>query len=267
MVPSQLLQHIFDSNFLERRVYVDVLLPGTYAPNGQRYPTLWLNDGQDLTALRIEESLAELYRSGDVQEIIVIAIHNPFNRMQEYGISHAPDYESRGAKAFQYRQFVLEELMPMIREKYPCSLQVRHNVFAGCSLGALSAFDIVWNHPHVFSKLGCFSGSFWWRSQAFDEQQPDAHRILQEKLGQAKKIPGLKFWFQAGTQDETSDRNHNQIIDAIDDTLDVIDLLEALGYKMPDDIRYVEVIDGRHDTETWAKIFPVFLKWAFGTSS
>ena len=267
MVRSHVQQHILDSTFLERKVYVDVLLPAHYLSSGRLYPTLWLNDGQDLTALRMEETLAALFSAGNMREIIVVAIHNPFNRMQEYGISHVPDYKSRGAKAFAYSQFVVQELLPLIRAHYPCNKDERHNAFAGCSLGALSAFDIVWNHPNIFSKLGCFSGSFWWRSQAFDEKHPDDHRILQEKLANEQKISGLKFWFQAGTQDETSDRNHNQIIDAIDDTLDVIDLLEALGYKMPDDIRYVEVVDGRHDTETWAQIFPAFLKWAFPAGS
>lgn len=263
MSDAHLHQHILESTFLSRKVYVDVLLPVSYEGSKRVYPTLWLNDGQDLTALRIEATIAELSSAGHMQEIIVVAIHNPFDRMQEYGISHLPDYKSRGAKAFDYSQFVVLELLPLIRTKYRCDPGVLANIFAGCSLGALSAFDIVWNHPHIFSKMGCFSGSFWWRSQEFDDKRPDDHRILQDLLLKSHKIPGLKFWFQAGTLDETSDRNNNQIIDAIDDTLDVIDLLEVLGYKMPDDIRYVEVIDGRHDTDTWAKIFPNFLNWAF----
>ena len=76
--------------------------------------------------------------------------------------------------------------------------------------------------------------------------------------------PALKFWFQTGTLDEKADRNKNGIIDSIDDTIDLIRELEAKGYKRPDDIRYMEVVGGRHDTATWAAAMPHFLSWAFG---
>jgi enterochelin esterase-like enzyme len=75
--------------------------------------------------------------------------------------------------------------------------------------------------------------------------------------------PELKFWLQTGTKDETADRNKNGIIDSIDDTVDLIKELEAKGYSRPEDIRYVEVVGGSHNPETWAKAMPKFLCWAF----
>ena len=65
--------------------------------------------------------------------------------------------------------------------------------------------------------------------------------------------PDLKIWLQTGTKDETADRNKNGIIDSIDDTVDLIKELEAKGFKRPEDIRYLEVVGGSHNTETWAK--------------
>jgi hypothetical protein len=32
----------------------------------------------------------------------------------------------------------------------------------------------------------------------------------------------------------------------------------------PSDIVYSEAADGKHDYESWSKVFPVFLIWAFG---
>ena len=82
-------------------------------------------------------------------------------------------------------------------------------------------------------------------------------------VGNGEKKEGLKFWFQAGTLDEKSDRNNNGIIDAIDDTIHLINILKYKGYN-PEDIKYVEVQGGRHNFRTWAKILPDFLTWAFG---
>lgn len=63
--------------------------------------------------------------------------------------------------------------------------------------------------------------------------------------------------------DETKDRNHNGIIDSIDDTLDVIKELETKGYKNEKDIYYMEMKDGHHDIATWGRAMPVFLKWGW----
>ena len=75
----------------------------------------------------------------------------------------------------------------------------------------------------------------------------------------------LNFFFEVGTLDETADRNNNGIIDAIDDTISLIDELVAKGYDREKDIKYVELKEGRHDVPTWAKAFPAFLQWGWGT--
>ena len=58
--------------------------------------------------------------------------------------------------------------------------------------------------------------------------------------------------------------NKNGIIDSIDDTQAVIGELVKKGYEKNRDIYYLELKDGKHDLQTWARAFPLFLKWAFG---
>ena len=70
----------------------------------------------------------------------------------------------------------------------------------------------------------------------------------------------MRFWLQVGTKDETADRNNNGIIDAIDDTQDLIKSLKNIGYT-DQDITYVEVKNGEHNPATWAKVLPDFLRW------
>ena len=125
--------------------------------------------------------------------------------------------------------------------------------------------DIGWNNPKFFSKIGVFSGSFWWRQKSEEEGYVDENdRIMHNIVRAGTYKKGMKFWIEAGTNDEISDRNNNGIIDAIDDTLDLIKELEKKGYKKPQDIVYEEVKGGEHNAKTWSKILPNFLIWAFG---
>jgi enterochelin esterase-like enzyme len=73
--------------------------------------------------------------------------------------------------------------------------------------------------------------------------------------------PGLRFWLQAGTRDETNDRNQNGIIDSIDDTLDLVTELIQKGYKQGKDVLYHQVEGGRHDLSTWKKVIPEAIYW------
>jgi enterochelin esterase-like enzyme len=183
--------------------------------------------------------------------------------LQEYGTASQADYKQRGSKAQNHTNFITQELLPHLQKKF--SIKNEGNVIAGLSLGGLSAMDIGWNNPKIFLKIGVFSGSFWWRQKSeengyTDENDRIIHNIV--KLGTYKK--GMKFWFEAGTNDEESDRNNNGIIDAIDDTLDLIKELEKKGYIKDSDLIYRQIEDGEHNLSTWRKVLPEFLIWAFG---
>ena len=61
------------------------------------------------------------------------------------------------------------------------------------------------------------------------------------------------------------DRNNNGIIDSIDDTIDLIKELKAKGYNNVEDIKYLEMPDGKHDIATWSRAMPIYLKWGWGS--
>jgi enterochelin esterase-like enzyme len=257
---------------LQRTVHLDVILPPSYRSDHQaqdRLPVLYLNDGQDLERLHMTDVLDSLYEQQAIRPFVLVAIHAG-DRIQEYGTAAQADYMHRGSKAALYTDFVLTELLPYVQNHYPVSDRSRESVFAGFSLGGLSALDLVFHHPDRFSRAGVFSGSLWWRSKSTEAGYRDeTDRIMHDLVRKGNYSKNLKFWFEAGTDDETSDRNNNGIIDAIDDTLDLIGELTKKGYHYdrnggPTDIRYVEVAGGKHDQETWSRVMPDFLKWAFG---
>jgi enterochelin esterase-like enzyme len=251
---------ILKSSFLQRDVRVDILYPKSYS-KFKKYPIIIFNDGQDFPALGIKETLSELYKTNLIPKIFIVGIHCNENRINEYGVAGIPDYANRGNKAAEHSKFIIQELLPHLRYNYPISAKKEMTMIAGFSLGGLSAFDIAWNHASVFSKVGVFSGALWWRSQKFTEDNPDGHRIVHEMVQRGKKRDGLKFWFQTGTKDEDADRNNNGVIDAIDDTLDLIQCLRDKGYG-DNDFSYVEIEDGEHNPQTWGEAMLAFLTWA-----
>jgi len=248
---------------LGRVVRLDVVLPpGFDAAAAQPYPVLYLNDGQDLQRLRLPTTLNYLYKRGAVRPFVLVAVHAA-DRLQEYGVAARPDYLGRGSRAGRYTEFVLKELLPYVQAHYHASPDPADAVIAGMSLGGLTAFDLAWHHPEAFARAGSFSGSFWWRSRGLNDGYTDADRLMHSLVSAQTPWPGQQFWLQTGTDDETSDRNNNGIIDAIDDTLDLMATLAQQGLPA-EAVRYVEVPGGHHHQDTWGAVMPDFLRWAFG---
>lgn len=256
------------SNYLGREVTYRWVAPLNYETSGVDYPVLLMNDGQDFKKMRLRETISTALTSKNTKPFIYVGIETNERRMQEYGVAAAADYRGRGAQAKEYSQFIIKEFLPFLKEKFPLSQNAADWVFCGMSLGGLSAFDIVYNHAHYFGKVGIFSGSFWWRNKAYVKNDMlDRSRMVLDLVKNRTAPAHLKFWFQCGTEDEKADRNKNGIIDAIEDTQDLITELRKKRYTYPGDIVYVEVPGGKHDLPTWGKVFPEFIGWAFGNAT
>lgn len=253
--------HALFSTHLDRHVKLDIYFPANVS-NLSDISLLLINDGQNLAEMGFENILED--NADHIMPLLCVGIHCGKDRKNEYGTTGILDYKGRGTKAQAYSLFIFEELIPFIRKTHML-YSFKEKSFCGFSLGALSALDIVWNHPEEFSKVGLFSASLWWRTlsqydPAFDE---NIHRIMHMKIRNGGYFPWLKFFFETGTKDETADRNKNGIIDAIDDTLSLIDELILKGYDREIDIKYLELKDGKHDIATWGRAFPAFLRWGW----
>lgn len=256
--------HLLFSDFLQRDVNIDCY----YHTNFSQYvtvPLLLINDGQDLRTMHFEDILEELHAEKSITPVFCAAIHCSTDRKNEYGTARVLDYKGRGAKAADYTSFIMKEFLPFLRKTYNV-ISFSEKAFAGFSLGGLAAMDIAWNHPYEFTKVGVFSGSFWWRDKAQEDEDFDENenRIMQRQVREGNYYSWMKFFFEVGTMDETADRNNNGVIDSIDDTKAVINELIDKGYNVVSDIHYLELEDGHHDVATWARAFPIFLKWGWG---
>jgi len=255
---------VITSMHLGREVKIDFYLP-VNVRDLKEVSLLLINDGQDLPTMDFKRILTNLYAGDKIRPLLCAGIYCSEDRKNEYGTAQTLDYKGRGTKASQYHKFIFDELLPFTGKMFSI-LFFKEKSFCGFSLGALSALDIVWNHPKQFTKVGLFSGSFWWRivnqdDSLFDEEK---HRIMHQQIRNGGFYPWLKFFFETGTLDEVADRNNNGVIDAIDDTVSLIYELILKGYDKEKNIKYLEIKDGKHDVPTWGRAFPAFLEWGWG---
>ncbi|MDB5253762.1 MAG: Enterochelin esterase [Flaviaesturariibacter sp.] len=255
-------QKLIYATVLRRYVTVDFYLPKN-VPRPSELSLLLINDGQDLPRMPFDTLLNGLIESGQIAPLVCVGVHAGKKRMSEYGTARYPDFLDRGSLAEAYTRFIIDKLIPHIHVEYGIE-SFRQKAFAGFSLGGLSALDITWNHPSVFSVAGVFSGSLWWRLRDLnDGYDEETDRIMHRQVRERKFIAGQRFYFTTGSLDETSDRNGNGIIDSIDDTTDLVTALKEKGYKEKD-VFYTNFEDGRHDVATWARAMPAFLLWGWG---
>jgi len=251
------------SRHLQRHVKLTII--NTPMPDDKsQMNLLLLNDGQDMDKFRVKDIVDSLYSKNLIKPLLVVGIHAG-DRMKEYGVADQPDYKNRGDKAGFYDEFINDELYPFAKKKAGVR-KFNSVVIAGCSLGGLSALDIAWNHPDKIDKVGVFSGSFWWRDK--DDKAADYsdanNRIMLAKIRSSRKKPHLTYWFYVGGKEEDGDRDKDGIIDAVDDTKDMVELIKSKNICAPEDIVYTEDQNAKHDWPYWSAQLPAFLVWAFG---
>jgi enterochelin esterase family protein len=245
-----------------RRVTV-YLPPGYDEDRADPYPLLVALDGQTMPQWRLAETLDELVKAGAIEPVVVTAVPASADRVEEYGTAGQLDFAGRGKLAKALQELIAGEVLPLMRERYHIATDAARTGIYGASLGGLCAFDTVWRRPQVFGLAGIFSGSLWWRADDSSVAAQQASRIAHRLVRETAARPPLRLWFQAGTRDEAADRDGNGIIDAIQDTTELLDELVVKGFRRGDDLVYHEIEGGEHHESTWARALPEFLRWAF----
>ena len=258
---------VLPSAALGRAVSVSILLPPGHKLAAAPYPVLYLNDGQDLDRLHLPATFEALLMQAAVRPFLIVAPHANEQRTQEYGVAAQADYNGRGSQAAAYTAFLLKELLPLAQQGFGASADPAEAVVAGFSLGGLAAFDVAFHHPDCFRRAGVFSGSFWWRSRAVGAGYTPLDRLMHAQVRAGGLHPQHQFWLQTGTLDERNDRNQNGVIDSLADCLDLVEELLRQGLDPKNNLRYVQVEGGHHNQETWGRLLPDFLRWAFGTAA
>lgn len=267
----QTVRHRLPAPAFGENVMIEVFLPPDYASDHTaRYPSLYINDGQDAEALALGQTLRRLYAENSIAPVIVVAVSMLPDRMGTYGFSDRnakqsmpaqTRYGSVGAKAHAYSEWLVGSLVPFIDSQYRTKAEPQARTILGWSLGAANAFSVAWNYPDVFSRVGGFSPSFWLSAVSGDASQRLAPRLID-----GQPLPGhFKVWLAAGTAEETDDRDGDGVIDVLDDAQDVLDALKSKPRqsKRRHDFRLVRLEGGQHNQASWKLLLPGFLQWAY----
>ncbi len=252
------------SRHLQRQVKLSII--STPMPDDKsELNLLLLNDGQDLEKLHVKEITDSLYRKKLIKPLIIVGIIAG-DVTKEYGVSEMPDYKKRGDKADKYAAFIHNELYAFVKKKAGVR-KFKSVVIAGGALGGLSAFDIAWNHADKIDKVGVFTGYFHWSDKDVlaADYSFEKNRIIINKIRSSRKKPHLKYWFYTTEKgDKKIGLNKNGIVDVVEDTKDLVELIKSKNVCMPEDVVYIEEAEEAEYHSSWSHQLPAFLLWAFG---
>lgn len=280
--------------FAPEQIKLSIYLPPGYAASNRRYRVLYANDGQDMDAVGLQQTLATLYAQHAIEPVIVVAVDMLKDRASGYGLFDRARRQSVvggsrigpiGMHAYDYSSWLATELVPYVDAHYRTLASAQGRSVLGWSLGALNAFCLGWQYPEVFGQVGAFSPSFWLAADRSDANAVENTRLAQAMVERSTQRKPVRFWFAIGGREETSDRNRNGVIDAVEDLQDLINGFRApdgshrrglrdLGYRIDmdyaahpsrtDEVAYDFLADGEHNQATWKRMLPVFLVWAYG---
>jgi enterochelin esterase-like enzyme len=142
----------FNSAQLGGSYQVQVYLPPSYTSHPDRtYPSIYVQDGQEyLTLGAAKNVLDNLIDAGLISEIVGVFIR-PNNRNEEYAFS----------KRNQYRAFIVEEIIPHVKNQYRVQDTPESRAVLGTSFGANISAQIAFYHPDIVGKAGLHSPAFW----------------------------------------------------------------------------------------------------------
>ena len=242
----------FHSRYLAHDRTVIVYVPPGYDPNAaDRYPVLYLHDGQNVfdratsfgEEWHVDESAQQLILTGEIEPLIIVGIYNTGeHRLDEY--TPTPERgHGRGGHADDYGRMLVEELKPFIDRTYQTLPSAASTAMGGSSLGGLLTMHLGLRYPTAFSRLAVLSPSVWW----------DDRVILREVLALPGKLP-IRLWLDAGTAEG---------VDTLVNARALRDALVAKGWTIGDDLAYLEEQGGEHNEQSWGARVERVLKFLF----
>ena len=242
----------FHSRYLSHDRTVVIYLPPGYDPDAaDRYPVLYLHDGQNVfdratsfgEEWQVDESAQRLITAGEIEPLIIVGIYNTGeHRLDEY--TPTPELnEGRGGHADDYGRMLVEELKPFIDGTYKTLPSAASTAIGGSSLGGLLTMHLGLRYPTAFSRLAVLSPSVWW----------DDRVILREVEALSATLP-LRIWLDAGTAEG---------VDTLVNARALRDALVAKGWVVGKDLAYLEAEGGEHNEQSWSARVERVLKFLF----
>lgn len=146
------------SEILEEQREIWVYVPDE--ANGRKFPVLYLLDGRGhfYSVAGMTRQLSTVNGNTVLPEMVVVAITNT-NRFRDLTPSHVGDSTNVSGGGEAFTQFIRDELMPYVEDKYPIA---EHRTMVGHSLGGLMAINTLMYYPDMFDNYVAIDPSLWW---------------------------------------------------------------------------------------------------------
>jgi predicted alpha/beta superfamily hydrolase len=242
----------------QRKLYV--YLPPSYAHTEQRYPVIYMQDGQNLfdQALsyagewQVDETMEALSREG-IEAIVVGVPNTGAHRIDEY--SPFKDQRLRkGGRGDWYVAFLANTVKPLIDRDFRTLPEREHTGVLGSSMGGLISLYALFCRPEVFGFAGAMSPSLWFANGAIFPyvQQADAQPA--------------RIHLDIGTHEGNDTRAVAGAVSTytsryVASAHRMRDLLDRKGYRLGQDLQYHEEQEATHNEAAWARRLPGALRF------
>ncbi|MEK4348214.1 alpha/beta hydrolase [Paenibacillus sp. FSL P4-0184] len=223
-------------NIGERRIFV--YLPAGYETDNERYPVVYMHDGQNVfntntsslgKEWRVEEIIDQLVADGTMEKVIVIGVASSDG--SERGMEYVPfpdeSIPSDGTSAEKFTQYFINTVIPYVDDAYRTIPDRDHRMIMGSSFGAIQALWMGYQHPETFSVIGALSPATWVSNG----------RILDELAKETGK-PALKIWLDMGVTE-------GMPIDPL------VNVLKSKGFVLGKDLFFQMDPLGTHEEKSW----------------
>jgi len=254
-----ILHEAFGSTNLKKPRTIAIWLPPNYADSTDRYPVLYLHDGQNLfdasTAAfgmewNADETATERIKQNRISPIILVGIWNTSDRVMEY----TPTFDKStgaGGSGKVYVHFLVEELKPFIDRNYRTKPDRESTVIGGSSLGGLISLYACENSSSTFSGCAAISPTLGWDDEAF----------LKGVERSADWVHSTRIWLDMGSKEGKSQETQNNSLERANRFADI---LRVSGKAHGKDLFFLTVRDGQHNEAAWSKRFGEVLEFFFG---
>ena len=183
-VPPGVTSFKINSAVLGEERTILVRVPQGYETNKQRYPVLYMTDGN--AHIGHSSSTVEfLARNGRMSEMIVVGITNT-DRTRDLSPTHVTTTVAGGDSALQFPtsgggdkflKFIETELIPDIEKRYRTN---PYRILAGHSLGGLFAVHAMVSRPDLFQSYVAVSPALQWDNQVVVKRAEDFFKARKE---------------------------------------------------------------------------------------
>lgn len=152
---------------------LEVWLPPGYDHSADRYPVLYLHDGNNLysrfqprsapTSWEADQIFEAEVMAGNVAPFIAVGIPNSSARLDEYTqTTDRVTVREVGGLAGDYANFLLTQVKPAVDGRFRTRPGRESTGVLGSSLGGLVSYYLGLRHPEVYGCVAGMSSTFWW---------------------------------------------------------------------------------------------------------